>query len=289
MSPTHSSRISSWSASYGHFTRYPTASSPSTQAAIPSIMYTELVNYFDVANNQLYDLLDSDTELHHIIYGIEILQASNQTLRELQHRQEQYMHDQFEVALQSGLYGWLSPMVIQQRRTASQSTPPHEMDRSNSRDNRPVQSLDEDGHEDCSCPWSLLEWMSSPNIYAVFITPTPSSSNQLFSCDICTSLQRTFIDHNTPNCPQFICFVCETTQPDHFPKDCPNHPTLFLALSFLFLSCQIVDSAWGLGHITEKYAWKSSLFVFSVYFWTITAVAIKKKLCPESEQLSQAL
>ena len=40
------------------------------------------------------------------------------------------MLDQFELALQSGLHGRLSPMVVQQRRTASRSTPPpHKMDR----------------------------------------------------------------------------------------------------------------------------------------------------------------
>jgi hypothetical protein len=69
------------------------------QTTIPSVMYTELVNHLDVANDQLYDLLDGDTELHCIVYGIEILQASNRTLGELQHRQEQYMFDQFEFAL----------------------------------------------------------------------------------------------------------------------------------------------------------------------------------------------
>ena len=65
-------------------------------------------------------------------------------------------------------------------------------------------------------------------IDAVAITPTLSSSDQPFSCDICTSLQQTFIDHNTSNCPQFICFVCETTQPNHFPEDCPNRPTAII-------------------------------------------------------------
>jgi hypothetical protein len=105
MSPTHSSRTSSQSVPYGHFTRYPTAFPTSTQTAIPSVTYTKLVNYLDIANYQLYDLLNGDTELHHIIYGIEILQASNRTLRELQHRQEQYMLNQFEFALQSGLHG----------------------------------------------------------------------------------------------------------------------------------------------------------------------------------------
>jgi len=106
-------------------------------------MYTELVNYFDVANDQLYDLLDGDEELNRIIYAIETLQASNRTLKELQERQEQYMLDQFELTLQKGLHGRLSPMVIQQRRMINRSTPPpHEMEGSDSRDNRSIQPLD---------------------------------------------------------------------------------------------------------------------------------------------------
>jgi len=87
MSPTRSSKTSSRPVPYGHFTRYPTASPTSAQTTIPSITYTELVNYFDVANDQLYDLLDGDEELHQIIYAIKTLQASNRTLKELQERQ----------------------------------------------------------------------------------------------------------------------------------------------------------------------------------------------------------
>jgi hypothetical protein len=79
----------------------------------------------------------------------------------------------------------------------------------------------------CDLFWNVC-LQCSPNTYAVTITPTPSSSDQPFSCDICTALQWTFIDHDTPNCPQFICFVCETTQPDHFPEDCPNRPTTMI-------------------------------------------------------------
>jgi len=224
MSPTRSSRTSAQSIPYGHFARYPTASPMSTRTTIPSLTYTELINYFDVANDQLYDLLDSDSELHCIVYGIKILQASNWTLRELQHRQEQYMLDQFEIALCRGLHGRLSPMVMQQRRTTSWAM----MDGSDSRDHQPIQSLEMDDQDNCPCLRSLLECMSSPNIYAVAITPSPSSSDQPFSCDICTALRRTVINHDTPNCPQFICFVRETTQPNHFPEDCPNHPTAII-------------------------------------------------------------
>jgi len=161
MSPTRSSKTSSRPVPYGHFTRYPTASPSSAQTSISPVTYTELLNYFDVANDHL---LDGDTELHRIIYVIEILQASNRTLEELQVRQEHYMLDQFELALQNGLHGRLSPMVVQQRNTTKQSTPPpHAMDRSDTQDNQPIQSLI---HEDCACPRSLLEQMSMLTMFS---------------------------------------------------------------------------------------------------------------------------
>ncbi len=34
---------------------------------------------------------------------------------------------------------------------------------------------------------------------------------------------------------------------------------------------------------------RSGLFVFSVHFWTVTALAIKKKLCPKSGQLKEVI
>ena len=74
MSPIHSSRNSSRQIPYGRFTQYPTASPASTQTFIPTIALTELLDYFDVANDQLYDLLDSDTELHRIVHTIELFQ-----------------------------------------------------------------------------------------------------------------------------------------------------------------------------------------------------------------------
>ena len=67
--------------------------------------------------------------------------------------------------------------------------------------------------------------MSLPNEYAVAITPTPSLSGQPFLCNICTSFQCMFINHNTPDCPQYICYVCETLQPGYFPENCPERPT----------------------------------------------------------------
>jgi len=91
MSPTQSSKTSLRPVPYGYFIRYPTASPTSARTAILFLTYAELVNYLDVANDQLYDLLDGNTELHRIVYAIEVLQTSNRTLRELQDRQEQYI------------------------------------------------------------------------------------------------------------------------------------------------------------------------------------------------------
>jgi len=136
------------------------------------------------------------------------------------------MLDQFELALQRGLQGRLSPMVERQWRAINQLTPPsHKMDGSDSRDNWSIQPFDVDDCEDHPCPRSLLERMSLPKFYIDTPDPTPSSSTSSFSCNICTSFQRTFIDHNTPDCRHYICFVCKTTQPGHFPEDCPDRPT----------------------------------------------------------------
>ena len=99
MSPTRSSKTSSRSVPYGSFTRYLTASPASMQTSVLPITLTELTSYLDIANNQLYDILDGDDELHRLVYAIEVLQASNRTLEELRVRQEQYILNQFEYAL----------------------------------------------------------------------------------------------------------------------------------------------------------------------------------------------
>jgi len=189
------------------------------RTSISPITYTELLNYFDVANDQLYDLLDSDTELHRIIYAIEVLQTSNRTLEELRARQEHYMLNQFELALQNGLHGQLSPMVVQQRDTTKRSTPPpHAMDGSDTRNNRPIQSSI---HKDCACPRSLLERMSMPTMFSETTIP-PSPSDSSFACEICIALHKMSINHYTPDCRQYICTICKKTQASHFPEDCPE-------------------------------------------------------------------
>ena len=143
------------------------------------------------------------------------------------------MLDQFELALHNGLHGRLSPMVIQQRRTASRPTPPaHTMDGSDSRNNRSLRSIESDNHEDHTYLRSLLERMASPDEYAMPITPTPSVSTPCFSCTIC-NLTQAYIDHDTPDCRQYICFICGTKKPGHWPEDCPKRLTTVIPPTML--------------------------------------------------------
>jgi hypothetical protein len=114
MSPIRSSKNSSRSVTlYAHFTRYPTASPTSVQTSVSPLTIAELTDYFTTANDQLYHLLDKDTELYHIVHVIEVLTNSNRTLNDLRIRQEQYMLSQFQLALQNGLQGRLLPLVEQ--------------------------------------------------------------------------------------------------------------------------------------------------------------------------------
>jgi len=148
--------------------------------------------------------------------------SSNQSLEEIRARQEQYILDQFELALRNGLHGRLSPMVVRQRQPTRLSIPlAHTMDGSDSRDNRPLQSIKVDDHGGDACPRSLLERMTLPDDDAVPNTPTPSASLPRFACTIC-NLTRARVDHNTPDCRHYICFACRRTQPGHWPEDCPG-------------------------------------------------------------------
>jgi hypothetical protein len=84
MPPIRLSRISlSSPVPYAHFTRYPTASPTSAQTSISPLMLAKLTDYFISANDELYDLLDKDTELYRIVHAIEILADSHRTLNNL--------------------------------------------------------------------------------------------------------------------------------------------------------------------------------------------------------------
>jgi hypothetical protein len=123
MPPIRSSRISSSSSvPYAHFTRTSTASLASVQTSVSPLTLTKLTDYFISANDELYDLLNKDTELYCIVHAIEILADSHRTLNNLRFRQERYMLEQFDLALQNGLQGRLLPLDEHRQRTTSSDT-----------------------------------------------------------------------------------------------------------------------------------------------------------------------
>jgi len=149
------------------------------------------------------------------------------------------MLNQFELALQNGLHGRLSPMVVQQQDTTKRSTPPpHAMDRSDTRNNRPIQSLI---HEDCACPRSLFKRMSMPTMFSETTIPS-SPSDSSFACKICIALHKTSIDHYTPDCRQYICTICEKMQASHFPEDCPERHAWLKGLQSYEGDCVMIGS-----------------------------------------------
>jgi len=148
-----------------------------------------------------------------------------------------YMLDQFKLALQNGLHGRLSPMVVQQRNAIEWLTPPpHAMDGSDTRNNRPIQSLIHDG---CNCPWSLFKRMSLPNMFSTTTTP-PSPSDSSFACEICVALHKTSIDHYTRDCWQYICTICKKTQAGHYPADSPERCTWLKGLQSYEGDCVMI-------------------------------------------------
>jgi hypothetical protein len=88
MPPIRSSQNSSQSIPYAHFTNYPTASPTSAQTSVSPLTLPQLTDYFISSNDELYDLLDKDTELYRIVHAIEILADSHRTLNNLWIRQE---------------------------------------------------------------------------------------------------------------------------------------------------------------------------------------------------------
>jgi hypothetical protein len=218
-------------------------------------MLTKLTDYFISANDELYDLLDKDTELYRIVHAIEILADSHRTLNNLRIRQERYMLEQFDLALQNGLQGRLLPLDEHRQRTTSSDTtlsPRQTTNRSDLRDNRSIRSLtpsptpearqlmerlsDSDSTHPLSSQSSphraLLDRFAIEHPFEYIATPffdntTPliariSSSGPL--CVICSGLRHyeQSFTHHTPDCVQYICMVCEVSQPGHFPADCPQ-------------------------------------------------------------------
>jgi hypothetical protein len=239
MPPIRSSQNSSRSIPYAHFTSYPTASPTSAQTAVPPLTLPQLTDYFISSNDELYDLLDKDTELYRIIHAIEVLADSHRTLNNLRNRQERYMLEQFDLAIQNGLQGHLLPLAEhRQRATGSNMTlSPRQTDsRSDLCDNRSIRLItpsptpearqlidrlsDSDSISPSPTQLTLLDCLSTFE-YVTTAIFTPTSSVPL--CAICSGLHRyaESLTHHTPDCVQYICMVCEVSQPGHYPADCP--------------------------------------------------------------------
>jgi hypothetical protein len=228
MPPIRSSQISSRSTPYEQFTSYPTASPTSTQTSVPPLTLSKLADYFISSNNELYDLLDKDSELYRIVRMIEIFADSQRTLDNFQHRQERYMLEQFDIAIQNGLQGCLLPLdEHRQRATSSRTTPsPRQTDnRSDLCDNQSVRLItpsptpearrlidrlsDPDDTRPLPTQLSLLDRFAVEHpfnyVAAAIFTPIPSSSTSLVPlCAICSGLRRyaASLTHHTPDCAQ---------------------------------------------------------------------------------------
>jgi hypothetical protein len=251
MPPIRSFRISPPSnIPYAHFVRHSTASQTSTQTSISPLTLAQLTDYFISANNELYDLLDKDSELYRIVHTIEILADSHRTLNNLRIRQERYLLKQFDLAIQNGLQGRLLPLAEHRQRTTSDDTilSPHQtINRSNQRDNRSIRSLtpsptpearrlidrlsDSDSVRPLSTQLALLDRLSVENPFDYVTTsvfdatiPISHSTSSVPLCAICSGLRRHMesLTHHTPDCVQYICMVCEVSQPGHYPADCPQ-------------------------------------------------------------------
>jgi hypothetical protein len=247
MPPIRSSQNSLRSTPYEHFTSYLTASPTSTQTSVLPLTLPKLTDYFISSNDELYDLLDKDSELYCIVCTIEILTDSHRTLDNLQHRQERYMLEQFDLAIQNGLQGRLLPLDEHRQRAMSSYTtlsPRQTDDRSDLCDNQSVQSItpsptpearrlidrlsDPDDTRPLPTQLSLLDRFAVEHpfnyIAAAIFTPVSSSTSLVPLCAICSGLRRhaASLTHHTPDCAQYICMICEVSQPGHYPADCPQ-------------------------------------------------------------------
>jgi hypothetical protein len=181
------------------------------------------------------------------VHAIEILADSHRTLNNLRFRQERYMLEQFDLALQNGLQGRLLPLDEHRQRTTSNDTTlsPRQTDsRSDLRDNRSIQSLtpsptpeaqrlidrlsDSDDIRPLPTQLSLLDRIAVEHpfnyVAAAIFTPVSSPTPLVPLCAICSGLRRytASLTHHTPDCAQYICMICEVSQPGHYPADCPQ-------------------------------------------------------------------
>jgi hypothetical protein len=75
-----------------------------------------------------------------------------------------------------------------------------------------------------------LEQFSTQHPFHYDAAPLVDNTTPLLSlipvplCAICSGLRQyeRSLTHHTPDCIQYICMVCEVSQPGHFPADCPQ-------------------------------------------------------------------
>ena len=122
MPPVRNTRIASSQPSCITYNRYDSkgnklsiATPSSRGASIPTLTLPELAHYFTTAHDEVYDLLDGDSELHRIVYAIDVLTASSRAMEAIRQKQEQYIRSQFRIALRQGLHGRLAPLIKEQR------------------------------------------------------------------------------------------------------------------------------------------------------------------------------
>ncbi len=106
---------------------HPSIASPtSATRPIETLTYPKFVEYFTIANERLYTLLETDEELHRLVHAIELIHQSNQRLEEIRIRQEQFAHSQFQLALDKGLERHIRGLTrkIRLRKSPSRRTYP---------------------------------------------------------------------------------------------------------------------------------------------------------------------
>ncbi len=117
MSPIRPSKCSvalSKSTFYARSERHTKKPTTTTHPGSPSVLpldFTELTDYFTSSNDQLYNLLNGNSELHRIVYGLETLYKANCALEEIRVQQELYLYSQYRLAMQLGLQQRIEPLV----------------------------------------------------------------------------------------------------------------------------------------------------------------------------------
>ena len=96
---------------------HPSITSPSSATRpVETLTFPKFTRLLTIANKRLYDLLETDEELHRLVHAIELVDQSNRRLDEIRVRQEQFAHSQFQLALDKGLEQRIKSLVRKERR-----------------------------------------------------------------------------------------------------------------------------------------------------------------------------